>query len=101
MNNYANGLTDWEEQKILADQAVVRAEKALADIKGTYEGNYDGFMTAETKEKLQNSWKLNWLWWNKNFLQTVSIRRNHEEGSDLIENGTTLPETPAEETPAE
>ena len=102
MNNYANGLTDWEEQKILADQAVVRAEKALADIKGTYEGNYDGFMTAETKEKFTEFLKTQLALME----QELSYKQSQYEEimkkvQTLIENGTTLPETPAEETPAE
>lgn len=105
MNNYANGLTDWEEQKILADQAVVRAEKALADIKGTYEGNSDGLMTAETKEKYTEFLKTELA----QMEQELSYKQAQYEEimkkvQNLIENGTTLPETPeegGEETPAE
>ncbi len=105
MNNYANDLTDWEEQKILADQAVVRAEKALADIKGTYEGNSDGLMTAETKEKYTEFLKTELA----QMEQELSYKQSQYEEimkkvQNLIENGTTLPETPeegGEETPAE
>lgn len=104
MNNYANGLTDWEEQKILADQAVVRAEKALADIKGTYEGNSNGLMTAETKEKYTEFLKTELA----QMEQELSYKQAQYEEiikkvQTLIESGTTLPETPAEgeETPAE
>lgn len=107
MKAYADGLTDWEEQKILADQAVVRAEKALADIKGVYDinGTESDKMTAETKEKFTEFLKTQLALMEQELsYKQAQYEEIMKKVQNLIENGTTLPETPeegGEETPAE